>query len=118
MAERIAAAGLDVDITFGASLTPQTVTLPARAFGRPELTLTEGWVRKGVASAVERAVDRKSLVLFVLVLVVWVLFGANAVTAAVRARTAELAILACLGWPGRRIAAVILGEVATLGLVA
>lgn len=118
VAERIAAAGLDVDITFGASLMPQTVTLPAGGYGRPELTLTEGWVLKGVASTVERAVDRKSLVLFILVLVVCALFGANAVTAAVRARTTELAILACLGWPGRRIATAILGEVAALGLVA
>ncbi|MEV8510872.1 FtsX-like permease family protein [Dactylosporangium sp. NPDC051484] len=118
VAERIAAAGLDVDITFGASLMPQTVELPAGAFGRPTLALNESWVRKGVSSSVEQAADRKSLVLFVLVLVVCALFVANAVTAAVRSRTAELAILACLGWPGRRIGAAILGEVAALGLAA
>ncbi|MEV6931493.1 FtsX-like permease family protein [Dactylosporangium sp. NPDC051485] len=118
VAERIVAAGLDVDITFGASLMPQTVELPAGAFGRPALAINESWVRKGVSSTVEQAVDRKSLVLFVLVLVVCALFVANAVAAAVRSRTTELAILACLGWPGRRIRAAILGEVAVLGLAA
>jgi putative ABC transport system permease protein len=118
VAERIAATGLDVDITLGSSLSPQTVELPAGKFGRPELTLTESWIRKGVASHVEQAVDRKSVVLFLLVLVVCALFVANAVTAAVRSRTAELAVLACLGWPGRRLAGAVLGEVGLLGLTA
>jgi ABC-type antimicrobial peptide transport system permease subunit len=107
-----------VDITFGSSPSPQTVELPAGAFGRPELRLTEGWSAIGVATAIIQAVDRKSALLFVLVLVVCVLFLTNAVTAAVRDRRAELAVLAALGWPARRIAAVILGEVVTLGLVA
>lgn len=118
VAERIAATGLDVDITLGSSLMPQTVELSPGAHGRPKLTISESWVRKGVASTVEQAVDRKSVVLFLLVLVVCALFAANAVTAAVRTRTAELAVLACLGWPGRRLGAAILGEVAILGLTA
>ncbi|MDO3702532.1 ABC transporter permease [Micromonospora sp. C28SCA-DRY-2] len=112
------ATGLDVDITLGSSPAPQTVTLPAGEFGRPELRLTENWSALGVASTIVRAVDRKSAVLFLLVLVVCVLFLGNAVSAAVRDRRAELAVLACLGWPARRIGALILGEVAVLGLVA
>jgi len=110
--------GLDVDITFGSSPTPQTVVLPAGKFGRPELRLTEMWSRKGVAAVIVQAVDRKSLLLFGLILVVCLLFLSNAVSAAVRNRRRELAILACLGWPARRIGAAILGEVAALGLAA
>ncbi|MFG2108752.1 FtsX-like permease family protein [Micromonospora chersina] len=119
VAERIAeATGLDVDITLGSSPAPQTVALPAGSFGRPELRLTENWSALGVAASIIRAVDRKSLALFALVLVVCGFFLANAVSAAVRDRRAELAVLACLGWPARRIGALILGEVAMLGMAA
>ena len=89
--------------------------LPAGAFGRPALRLTENWSALGVASTITKAVDRKSAALFVLVLVVCVLFLGNAVSAAVRDRRPELAVLACLGWPARRIGALILGEVGALG---
>ncbi|MGC5288289.1 FtsX-like permease family protein [Micromonospora sp. DT231] len=119
VAQQIAArTGLDVDITLGSSAAPQTVELPAGSFGRPTLRLTENWSALGVASVITQAVDRKSVVLFVLVLVVCVLFLGNAVSAAVRDRRSELAVLSCLGWPVRRIAALILGEVALLGLIA
>ncbi|MGK5742810.1 FtsX-like permease family protein [Micromonospora sp. URMC 103] len=119
IAERIAdTTGLDVDLTFGSSPAPQTVELPGGSFGRPELRLTEPWSALGVASVITRAVDRKSVVLFGLVLVVCALFLGNAVSAAVRDRRPELAVLACLGWPARRIAALVLGEVAAVGLAA
>ncbi len=119
IAERIAdRTGLDVDITLGSSPAPQTVELAAGSYGRPALRLTENWSAMGVASVIIQAVDRKSAVLFLLVLVVCALFLSNAVSAAVRARTPELAVLACLGWPARRIGALILGEVATLGVAA
>ncbi|GIJ58300.1 ABC transporter permease [Virgisporangium aurantiacum] len=125
-AERVRAAaeeiarrtGLDVDITLGSSPAPQTVELAAGAFGRPVLRVGEGWSSIGVASRIVRATDRKSLILFVLVLVVCALFLGNAVSAAVRDRRTELAVLSCLGWPARRIAASILGEVAVIGTVA
>ncbi|MEU7751560.1 FtsX-like permease family protein [Micromonospora sp. NPDC049171] len=119
IAERIAdTTGLDVDLTFGSSPAPQTVELSAGSFGRPELRLIEPWSALGVASVITKAVDRKSLVLFGLVLVVCGLFLGNAVSAAVRDRRPELAVLSCLGWSARRIAALILGEVAALGLAA
>jgi hypothetical protein len=118
-AERIQeATGLDVDITVGASLVPRTVALAPGSYGRPALNLTEWWTKKGVAMAIITATDRKSVVLFGLILVVCVLFLANAVSAAVRDRRAELAILACLGWPRRRLAYLIAGEVALVALVA
>jgi hypothetical protein len=118
-AERIATeTGLDVDVTLGASPAPYTVELAGGSFGRPDLRLTEKWSALGVASVIVQAVDRKSIVLFLLVLVVCALFLGNAVSAAVRARGPELAVLACLGWPARRIGALILGEVGVLGLAA
>ncbi|WP_155370125.1 FtsX-like permease family protein [Catellatospora vulcania] len=117
-AEEIATStGLDVDIMLGSSPTPQQIALPAGRFGRPALVLEEGWSRKGVAAAIVKAVDRKSLVLFGLILVVCVLFLANATAAGVRSRQRELAILACTGWPRGRLAGLIAGEVALLGLV-
>ncbi|MFG1831265.1 FtsX-like permease family protein [Micromonospora chersina] len=119
IAERIAQdTGLDVDITLGSSPAPRAVELPAGTFGRPALRLTEKWSALGVASTITKAVDRKSAALFVLVLVVCVLFLGNAVSAAVRDRRPELAVLVCLGWPARRVGALILGEVAALGLAA
>ncbi|MDG6103594.1 ABC transporter permease [Dactylosporangium aurantiacum] len=119
VAEDIAArTGLDVDITYGSSPAPQTVTLAAGRYQRPELRVTEHWVKKGVAANIITAVDRKSAVLFVLVLVVCALFLANAVTAGVRDRRTELATLSALGWPAHRVFAAVLGEVATIGAVA
>lgn len=110
--------GLDVDVTIGSSPHPLTIALPAGRFGRPPLTLTEGWVDKGVSVRILQAVDRKSLALFVLVLVVCGFFLVNASAAAVRSRRSELAMLACLGWPRRRLFALIETELALLGLVA
>jgi putative ABC transport system permease protein len=119
VAEQIATrTGLDVDITYGSSAAPQTVELAAGVYGRPVLRLNEGWSKKGVAAAIVSAVDRKSVVLFLLVLVVCTLFLVNAVSAAVRDRRSELAVLACLGWPGRRIGLAILAEVLGIGLAA
>jgi putative ABC transport system permease protein len=118
-AERIATrTGLDVDITAGASGAPTAVDLPAGRFGRPPLELSELWIRKGVATRILAAIDRKSVVLFMLILVVCALFVANATSAAVRARRSELGVLACLGWTTGRLFAVVLAEVAVIGLAA
>jgi FtsX-like permease family protein len=75
-------------------------------------------VKQGVAVAILTAVDKKSVVLFTLVLVVCVLFVANSATAAVRGRRRELGVLACLGWTRPRLFAVVLGELAAIGLAA
>jgi putative ABC transport system permease protein len=119
VAEQIARrTGLDVDITIGTSPTPQLIDLPAGKYGRPKLTLTEGWVKKGVAVQLLSAIDTKSLLLFGLVLLVCALFLLNAVTAAVRSRTAELGILSCLGWSSRRIFWLLEIELLVTGLIA
>lgn len=110
--------GLDVDITIGSSPTPQLVDLPAGKYGRPDLTLEEGWVKKGVAVQLLNSIDTKSLSLFVLVLLVCSLFLLNAVTAAVRSRAAELGILSCLGWSRRKIFWLLESELLVTGLIA
>jgi putative ABC transport system permease protein len=118
-AERIAAStGLEVDITAGASGAPTAIDLPAGLFGRPRLALSEVWIRKGVAARILSAVDRKSLLLFVLILVVCALFVGNAASAAVRARRTELGVLSALGWSTWRLFAVVLAEAGAVGLAA
>ena len=119
VAEQITATtGLDVDIVIGSSPTPVTVDLPAGKYGRPDLKLQEGWVLEGVGVALLQAVDRKSVALFALILVVCSLFVANAAGAAVRSRRTELGVLSCLGWSRGMLFRVVLGELAVLGLAA
>jgi ABC-type antimicrobial peptide transport system permease subunit len=78
----------------------------------------EGWTKKGVAFAIVSALDRKSLALFVLVLVVSALFLANGAFASVRSRRTEIGTLLCLGWGRGRIFRATLGELALVGLTA
>ena len=110
--------GLDVDVVVGSSPSPVTIGLPAGKFGQPPLTLSEGWVKKGVAVGILNAVDKKSVVLFTLILMVCVLFVGNAATAAVRGRRRELGVLAAVGWRRSRLFATVLGELAGIGLTA
>ena len=84
----------------------------------PALLLSEGWIKKGVVVTILDAVDRSSVTLFVLILVVCALFVANSATAAVRGRRQELGVLACLGWTRPRLFAAVLGEIALIGLAA
>ncbi|HEY6468965.1 MAG TPA: FtsX-like permease family protein [Candidatus Dormibacteraeota bacterium] len=108
--------GLDVDITAGSSPSPRTIALPAGRFGRPALQLSEPWIKKGVALAIIAGLDQKSLVLFVLILVVCVLFLANGAYASVRSRRTELGVLACLGWGRSALFRLVLGELALVGV--
>jgi putative ABC transport system permease protein len=110
--------GLDVDVVAGSSPSPVIIDLPAGKFGQPPLTLSENWAKKGVAVAILNAVDKKSLMLFTLILVVCVLFVGNAATAAVRGRRRELGVLAAVGWRRSRLFATVLGELAGIGLAA
>ncbi|MEV6367054.1 FtsX-like permease family protein [Micromonospora musae] len=110
--------GLTVEIVLGGSTVRSPVLLPAGPLGRPDLTLLEARTRTGVAAEIVTAVDRKNLLLLGLLLVVCTLLVGNAVSTAVRTRRRELAILACLGWPGRRLSLLVLAETTALGLVA
>lgn len=110
--------GLAVDVTAGSSPRQIAVKLPPGKYGRPALLVREGWVKKGVAVALVDALDRKSLGLLALVLAASGFFVANGALGAVRARRAEIGTLATFGWSRRSIFALILGELALIGLVA
>jgi putative ABC transport system permease protein len=110
--------GLDVDITAGSSPHPLLVELPAGRFGRPELLLREGWSKKGVSVTFLRALDRKDLLLFVLILAICAFFLSNGALAAVRARRAEIGTLRTLGWPSKAIFGVVLAELLGIGFLA
>src|SRR6185436_10814362 len=73
--------------------------------------------RQGVALRILRAVDTKSAILFVLVLVVCRLFPSQAALASVRARRTEIGTLRCIGWSTREIFTLILGELLTVGVL-
>jgi hypothetical protein len=119
VAERIQQrTGLRVDLTVGSSVAPAELAVPAGLHGRPALRLEQPWLRTGVATVVVTAIDRKGLLLAGLVLVACVLAVANATGAALRARHTELAVLACLGWPGRRLFGLVVTEALILGLSA
>ena len=75
-------------------------------------------MKEGVAVAILSEVDKTSVVLFALILVVCVLFVGNAATAAVRGRRRELGVLAAVGWRRSRLFATVLGELAGIGLAA
>src|SRR6266480_1064056 len=109
---------LDVDITTGSSPHPLLVEVPAGKFGRPDLLVREGWSKKGVSLTFLRALDRKDLLLFVLILLICGFFLSNGALAAVRARRAEIGTLRTLGWPGRAIFGAVLAELAGVGLIA
>jgi ABC-type antimicrobial peptide transport system permease subunit len=110
--------GLRVDVTAGSSGSAVTVDLPAGAYGRPALHLSEGWIRKGVGLVILDAADRKSVVLFTLILVVTTIFLSNAAFAAVRGRRREIGILRALGWRRATIFRLVLGEIVLTGTLA
>ena len=110
--------GLTVDVTAGSSPQNQTIRLPATTFGAPKMTVTEGWTRKGVALLIVAAADRKSVLLFGLILAITVSFLGSASYAAVRGRRGEIGTLATLGWSPRQVAQLVVGELAVVGALA
>lgn len=119
VAERIQqATGLEVDITVGSSPHPTTVHLPATKHGAPVMAVTENWVQKGVAATVVSAVDRKSMILFALILAATALAVSISANAAVRARRTELGVLACIGWRPVTLLRHVLAELIVVAAVA
>lgn len=110
--------GLEVDITAGSSPHTVRIALPAGKYGRPQLQLDEGWSEKGAFLSYLRALDRKDVALFALILVVCAFFLANNAFAATRVRRSELGTLRTLGWSRREILRAVLGELALVGVLA
>lgn len=108
---------VQVEVTVGTSPAPQQVSLPAGSYGPQALEITEQWAKKGVAVRITDAVDRKSLVLFCLVLIVCALFVAQGSLASVRSRRTEIATLGAMGWTRTQAAAVVLAEVLMVGVL-
>ncbi|HET9874423.1 MAG TPA: ABC transporter permease, partial [Mycobacterium sp.] len=112
------ATGLAVDITAGSSPQPETIALPAGRYGRPRLTLTEGWAKKGAAVAILDALDTKTFALTLLILLTAAGFVAIATTANIRLRRTEIGVLRCLGWRRIDILTALLTELAIIAISA
>jgi predicted lysophospholipase L1 biosynthesis ABC-type transport system permease subunit len=118
---RVAAAihdqtGLQVDIVKGSSPKAILVDLPSGKFGRPSLTVKEGWSVKGVGFRFLQAASLQNLLMFCLVLVAAALLVAQTAYVSVRRRRSELAVLRAIGWTPWRIAILIELEMLILGL--
>ena len=111
------ATGLQVDIVKGSSPRQLQIALPAGNFGRPALTVTQGWASKGVAFRFFNAVTFQNLAVLAIVLVGALILVAQTAFVAVRRRRSELAVLRALGWPPWRIALLIELEMLILGVV-
>ncbi|MGH7761017.1 MAG: FtsX-like permease family protein [Candidatus Dormibacteraceae bacterium] len=110
------ATGLQVDIVKGSSPLAVQIALPAGNFGRPALTVTQGWASKGIAFTFLQAVSTQNLAIFALVLVGALILVAQTAYVSVRRRRRELAVLRAMGWPPWRIAQLIELEMLVLGL--
>ncbi len=109
------ATGLDVDIVVGSSPRPIQVDLPDGKFGRPALTVSEGWSVKGVAVRFLEAVRIQDVVIFSLVLVAAGLLVAETAYLSVRQRRLQFGLLRALGWSRLRIAVLVELEMLLLG---
>jgi hypothetical protein len=112
------ATDLAVDIVVGSSPRTIQVDLAAGNFGRPPLTVSEGWSVKGVAFRFSRAVTAQNLALFALVLIGATILVGETALISVRRRRAEFGVLRALGWPARRIAWLVELEMLLLGVAA
>jgi putative ABC transport system permease protein len=109
---------LDLDVTVGSSPEPETIMLPAGVVTASAVRVTEDWAHIGVAVAIISALDRKSSILFLLILMVCGLFLGHATVAAVRARRTEIGTLRSLGWSRGEVFISVLAEPAAAGLIA
>jgi hypothetical protein len=108
--------GLAVDIVRGSSARTIQVDLPAGNFGRPALTVKEGWSVIGVAFRFTKAVSAQNLAIFTLVLLGTTLLVGETAYIAVRRRRREFGMLRAVGWPARRIAWLVEVEMLILAL--
>lgn len=109
--------GLTVDAVVGSSNRTIRIDLPAGRYGRPMLTLGEGWAVKGVALRFTEAVTTQDLFLLTSLLAAAFLLVSETVLVGVRARRQEFELLRALGWSDRRIAVLVEIETMILGMV-
>lgn len=109
--------GLAVDITMGSALAHQPVTL-TQIDDRPDLHLSELWSVKGVVTTIIEQIDRKSALLFGLILLSCGLTIATIANASAQAQRTDLGVLAAVGFRPSRIRGLLLTQQAILGGVA
>ena len=109
--------GLDVDVMVGAGLINQPVTLQG-AGDTPDLNLLERWAQFGIVLAVVDQIDRKSVLLFGLILTSGVLTIASVASAAAAAQRTDLGTLAAIGYKPRQLWGYLLAQQTGLGLFA
>ena len=110
------ATGLQVDIVKGSSSKAIGVQLAAGKFGRPALTVTEGWSVKGVDFRFLKAVSAQNLALFGLVLVGAMVLVGETGYISVRRRRREFGVLRGLGWRASSVAWLVELEMLLLGV--
>ena len=110
------ATGLAVDIVKGSSTKAVAVHLPAGDFGRPAMSVTEGWSVKGVAIRFTSAVSLQNLALFAIALLAAAVLVATTTYIAARRRHQEFGVLRALGWPTWRISELVVAELGLLGM--
>lgn len=115
-AEIHAETGLLVDIIKGSSPKAIGVQLAAGKFGRPPLTVTEGWSVKGVGFRFLKAVSAQNLALFGLVLAGAMVLVGETGYIAVRRRRREFGVLRGLGWRASSVAWLVELEMLLLGI--
>ena len=111
------ATGLAVDIVVGSSPRPISVELAPGTFGRPTLSVREGWAVQGVAYRFTRAVQAQDVALFGVALLGSLALVAQTAFVSVRRRRHEFAVLRALGWRGSDLARLVLLEVLVVGLL-
>jgi len=112
------ATGLAVDIVVGSSPRAISVELPPGTFGRPNLSVREGWAVQGVAYRFTRAVQTQDIALFGVALLGSLALVAQTAFVSVRRRRHEFAVLRGLGWRGGDLARLVMLEVLVVGLLA
>ena len=106
-----------VEVTLGSSPAPLQVSLPPGVYGAHPLQVHEQWAEKGVGVRILAAVDRKSALLFSLILVVCGTFVGQGALASVQSRRTEIATLGTLGWTRIQTARVVMAELVLVGII-
>jgi hypothetical protein len=116
IASRIAAdTHLRLDVVKGGSPTSVRVELAAGDYGRPALSVVEGWSLKGSAVRVREAVSQQDLAIALLSVVLGLLLAYASSAASMAARAAETQTLLDIGWPRRSLRRALVVEHLLLG---
>lgn len=109
---------LRLDVVKGGSPTPVRVELAAGDFGRPKLSVVEGWSLKGSAVRIREAVSEQDLAIGLMSVMLGLLLAYATSAAAIAARAPELGTLLDIGWPHSSVRRLLVTEHLFLGAVA